>query len=311
MRKNEKIKVLCVAGPTASGKTSLGVALAKRFDGEIVSADSMQLYKGIHIASAAPDAEEMQSIPHHLIEIFSPDEACTVADYVRLADECIRDISLRGKLPIIVGGTGLYINSLIDGIDFIPEETDRELRERLTEELESVGAEEMLKRLAEFDPETAARLHPNDTRRIIRAFEIYRTTGKTQTQANIESRKESPYDVLMIGLTSSDRQFLYNRIDRRVDVMLEKGLVDEAKSAMGISGGAVQAIGHKELFGYLSGGVSLEEAAENLRRATRRYAKRQLTWFRRDERINWIYIDTSPDLVGEAFEITEKWRDEA
>lgn len=310
MSNKEKIKVLCVVGPTASGKTSLGVALAKHFGGEIVSADSMQLYKGIHIASAAPDAEEMQSIPHHLIEILSPDEACTVADYVSLADERIRDIAARGKLPILVGGTGLYINSLIDGINFIPEQTDLDLRERLTAELERVGAEEMLKRLAEFDPDTAMRLHPNDTRRIIRAFEIYNSTGKTQTQANIESRVISPYDVLMIGLTSSDRQFLYDRIDRRVDIMLEKGLIDEAKNATKISGGAVQAIGHKELFGYLSGECSLEEAADNLRRATRRYAKRQLTWFRRDERINWICIDLSPDVVGEAVEITEKWRNE-
>lgn len=303
-----KIKLVCVVGPTASGKTSLGIELAKRFDGEIISADSMQIYKGIHIASAAPDTDEMQGIPHHLIEILSPDEACTVADYVRMADECIRDIASRGKMPVIVGGTGLYINSLIDGISFIPEQTDMQLRQELTAEMESVGAEEMLRRLALFDPETAARLHPNDSRRIIRAFEIYRSTGKTQTQANEESRGESPYDVLMIGLSCLDRQRLYDRIDMRVDVMLDKGLLDEARKATEISGGAVQAIGHKELYGYLNGDKSKQEAADNLRRATRRYAKRQLTWFRRDERINWIYTDETADTVGEAVRLIEEWR---
>lgn len=310
MSKNEKIKVVCVAGPTASGKTTLGIGIARAFNGEVISADSMQIYKGIHIASAAPDTEEMQGIPHHLIEILSPDEACTVADYVRMADECIRDITARGKLPIIVGGTGLYINSLLDGISFIPDETDQGLRAELTAEIERVGAEEMLHRLSDFDPETAARLHPNDTRRIIRAFEIYRTTGKTQTQANAESRGESPYDALIIGLTCRDRQLLYDRIDRRVDVMLRRGLLEEARKATEISGGAVQAIGHKELYGYLRGEMTLEEAADNLRRATRRYAKRQLTWFRRDERINWIYADETADPAGDAIKLIEDWRNE-
>lgn len=310
MSKNEKIKVVCVAGPTASGKTTLGIEIARAFNGEVISADSMQIYKGIHIASAAPDTEEMQGIPHHLIEILSPDEACTVADYVRMADECIRDITARGKLPIIVGGTGLYINSLLDGISFIPDETDQGLRAELTAEIERVGAEEMLHRLSVFDPETAARLHPNDTRRIIRAFEIYRTTGKTQAQANAESRGESPYDALIIGLTCRDRQLLYDRIDRRVDVMLRRGLLEEARKATEISGGAIQAIGHKELYGYLRGEMTLEEAADNLRRATRRYAKRQLTWFRRDERINWIYTDETADPAGDAIKLIEDWRNE-
>ena len=306
---NEKIKIICVVGPTASGKTSLGIEIAKNLGGEIVSADSMQLYNGIHIASAAPDEEEKCGIAHHLIEILPMDAACSVADYVALADKKIREIVARGKIPVIVGGTGLYINSLIDGINFVSEETDLQLRKQLENEMELIGAEEMLEKLATFDPQTAQKLHPNDKRRIIRAFEIYLSTGKTQTQANIESRKGSPYDVLMIGLTCKNREKLYERINQRVDLMLEKGLLQEAKTTMDISsGGAIQAIGHKELYGFLRGEISLNEAAENLKRATRRYAKRQLTWFRRDERINWIYTDETHSPISVANELIEKWR---
>lgn len=303
-----KIKLVCVVGPTASGKTALSIEIAKRFGGEIISADSMQLYKGIHIASAAPDESEKCGIEHHLIEILEIDESCSVADYIKMAEKKIYEIDAKGKLPVVVGGTGLYIDSLINGIRFISEETDLQLRERLTKEMQENGAEQMLQKLSEFDAETAARLHPNDTRRIIRAFEIYYSTGKTQTQANIESRGESPYDVLMIGLTCKKRENLYDRINRRVDIMLENGLLDEAETTLlNSAGGAVQAIGHKELHEFLRGEIPLEEAVENLKKVTRNYAKRQLTWFRRDQRINWFFTDETQDICSDVFNLVEKW----
>ena len=305
----KKIKLLCVVGPTASGKTGLGIELAKKLSGEIVSADSMQIYKGIHIASAAPDEAEKQGIPHHLIEFLDPEESFTVAEYVELAHKTISEISARGALPIVVGGTGLYINSLIDGIDFVPQEFDSALRERLTLEAENNGNEAMLEKLRLIDPDAASKLHPNDIRRIIRAFEIYYSTGLTRTQADEISKKESRYDVLLLGLSCADRQKLYNRINLRVDIMLENGLVDEARNSLSkTTGGAVQAIGHKELLPYLSGEAKLCDAAEALKRATRRYAKRQLTWFRRDERVKWIYTDECDDPIEKALEIIEEWR---
>lgn len=304
-----KFKTVFVAGPTASGKTELAIKLAKRFDGEIVSADSMQIYKGIHIASAAPDTAEMQGIPHYMLEFLEPCDSFSVAEYVKAARAYIKDIASRGRLPIVAGGTGLYINSLADNISYIEEETDENLRRGLEKRFESAGAEQMLKELKEIDPETAERLHLNDKKRIIRAFEVYRLTGRTITEQNMLSKKgEALIEPCIIGITYRDREKLYNRINLRVDRMISAGLIEEAKTALeNTAGGAYQAIGHKELSGYISGDLTLEEAAENLKRQTRRYAKRQLTWFRRDERINWIYADETDDVFASAAKIVEKF----
>ena len=296
-----KIKTVFIVGPTASGKTGLGISLAEKFSGEIVSADSMQIYKGIHIASAAPDIAEMRGIPHHLLEFLEPSVSYSVADYVKAARGVIADIEKRGNLPIAVGGTGLYISSLADNTEYTDEETDYALRKALENRFDQIGAEEMLKELSEFDPDTAARLHPNNRRRIIRAFEVYKTTGKTVTEQNELSRKGKEHiEPLLIGINYRDREKLYERINLRVDIMLKNGLLEEAKTALGENGGAVQAIGHKELAGFLKGECTLNEAAEKLKRQTRRYAKRQLTWFNRDKRINWIYADETADAVKEA-----------
>lgn len=303
-----RIKTVFIVGPTASGKTGLGVSLAERFSGEIVSADSMQIYKGIHIASAAPDTAEMRGIPHHLLEFLEPSVSYSVAEYVKSAREIILDIAKKGRLPIVVGGTGLYISSLADNTEYTEEETDYELRRSLENRFDEIGAEQMLRELAEFDPDTAARLHPNNRRRIIRAFEVYKTTGKTVTEQNALSHLGEEYiEPLLIGINYRDREKLYERINRRVDIMLESGLLEEAKTAVSQSGGAVQAIGHKELSGFINGNCSLGEAVENLKRQTRRYAKRQLTWFNRDKRINWIYADETEDLFTEAARLTEKF----
>ena len=304
-----KIKTVFVAGATASGKTELAIKLAKRFDGEIVSADSMQIYKGIHIASAAPDTEEMQGIPHYMLEFLKPDDSFSVAEYVEKARAYVKDIARRGKLPIVAGGTGLYINSLADNISYIEEKTDSKLRLKLEERFEEIGAEQMLKELKEIDPETAARLHLNDKKRIIRAFEVYRLTGKTVTEQNKLSKQgDALIDPCIIEITYRDREKLYDRINRRVDKMLQSGLAEEARAALqNTAGGAYQAIGHKELSGYISGDMSLKEAAEKLKMQTRRYAKRQLTWFRRDERINRIYADETEDVFSAAEKITENF----
>lgn len=305
----DKIKVIFVVGPTASGKTALGVDIALRYNGEVISADSMQLYRGIHIASAAPDSAELCNIKHHMIELLPLSATFTVADYADRARTLIAEIHSRGRLPVIVGGTGLYISVLADHICFIEQPTDETVRKRLIDELERDGAEKMLSRLCKIDPETASRLHPNNTRRIIRALEIYETTGKTFSQANEESHsEESPYAPVMLGLTFRDRGRLYERIDTRVDRMLEGGLLEEARATLALNSGkgAAQAIGHKELYPYLRGELPLEAAVENLKRATRRYAKRQLTWFGRDERIRWIYADETSDIAASAYAIMEE-----
>ena len=305
----KSIKTVFIAGPTASGKTALGAALAKKFGGEVVSADSMQIYKGIHIASAAPDSSEMLGVPHHMLEFLEPGQSFSVAEYVNAARGVIADINARGKLPFVVGGTGLYISSLADNTVYADEPTDLDLRKELNTLFDKEGAEKMLERLSVFDPESAARLHPNNRRRIIRAFEVYKLTGHSITEQNILSKEGEKYiEPLLIGITYRDREKLYERINRRVDIMLENGLEDEARAALSrSSGGAVQAIGHKELAEYIKGECSLKEAAESLKRQTRRYAKRQLTWFKRDKRINWIYVDECPDPVGDAEKLIKKF----
>ena len=305
----KSIKTVFIAGPTASGKTALGTALAEKFGGEVVSADSMQIYKGIHIASAAPDSGEMLGVPHHMLEFLEPEQSFSVAEYVNAARGVIADINARGKLPFVVGGTGLYISSLADNTVYADELTDLDLRKELNTLFDKEGAEKMLERLSVFDPESAARLHPNNRRRIIRAFEVYKLTGHSITEQNILSKEGEKYiEPLLIGITYRDREKLYERINRRVDIMLENGLEDEARAALSrSSGGAVQAIGHKELAEYIKGECSLKEAAESLKRQTRRYAKRQLTWFKRDKRINWIYVDECPDPVGDAEKLIKKF----
>ncbi len=306
MNENLKIPVIVVVGPTASGKTSLGIEIARMFNGEIISADSMQIYKGFPIASAAPTDEEKSLAVHHLVEFLEPTVKFSVAEYVALANEKIRDIYSRGKTPVVVGGTGLYINSLIDGIVFGEQKTDMNLRQELEEQFDTLGGEEMLRRLSSFDNEAASRLSVGDRRRIIRAFEVYKLSGITISEQNRLSRvKESPYSPVMIGITYKDREKLYERINKRVDIMLESGLLEEAKSMSNKGITAAQAIGHKELIPYFNGKVSLRDAVETLKRETRRYAKRQLTWFRRDERIFWIYADED-NVTEKAKEIINK-----
>ena len=299
------IKALFIVGPTASGKTDLSISLAKALNGEIICADSMQIYKGIHVASAAPDEVEKDGVPHHLFEFLNLEDEYSVADYVKTARQVISEIAARGKLPIIVGGTGLYVSSLLDNIEYIEQDADPSLRQELENKLESIGAEAMLAELSEFDPESAARLHPNNRRRIIRAFEVYLQTGKTITEQNLLSRQtKSDIEPIVIGITYKNRELLYDRINRRVDIMLSNGLLDEAKQTIGNNKkGAFQAIGHKELYPAIMGVDTCDNCAEHLKQQTRRYAKRQLTWFNRDERIHWVYPDEDFDCYQTALNI--------
>ena len=309
-----KIPLIAIVGPTASGKTSLAVAVCKALDGEAVSCDSMQIYKGMDIATAKPTEEEMQGIPHHLIGFAEPDEIFSVAKYCESAKKIIEDIRSRGKTAVLVGGTGLYYSSLVDNIEFLPEETDFEYREQLKKRAETDGVQSLLDELSAIDPEAASRLHPNNLGRIIRALEIYRTTGKTITEQNELSRVNgSDFETVPICLDARDRQFLYDRINKRVDIMTENGLVEEARmffeNPLGRT--AKQAIGYKELNPYFEGEKSLGECIDNLKMQTRRYAKRQLTWFRRDERMNFIYIDDyacPEDMLAATLEIIERKR---
>ena len=303
----KKIKIVVVCGPTASGKTALAVDLAKRFGGEIISADSMQIYQRLDIASAKPTEEEKQGIPHHLMGFLPPEQSFSVAEYVRLAREKIADIAERNKLPVIAGGTGLYINSLVDNVQFDETESDKAFRLEMQRLAEEQGNEALWQLLKGIDAKAAAELHPNNRGRIIRALEIHRTSGKTITEAKELSRlEETPYEPCMIALDYEDRQQLYERINRRVDIMLEQGLLEEAREFFthGDYATAAQAIGYKELKPYFDGDKSLDECVECLKRQTRRYAKRQLTWFRRDSRIRWITVK-SDTKYGEILEKAE------
>lgn len=303
--------VAVVVGPTASGKTSLAVEIAKIFDGEVVSADSMQIYKGMDIATAKPTTEEMQGIPHHLISIVGADEVFSVNEFKTAATEAIEDILSRNKLPIVAGGTGFYIDTLVNNTEFLDYEKS-DIRQKLEKRYEQEGIAPLYNELCDIDPETAERLHENDTKRIIRALEVYYSTGKTITeQCKLSHINESPYRFCIIGINANDRQVLYDRINARVDSMLEAGLLEETRDffSMSASATARQAIGYKELKPYIDGFCSLDEATEKLKMETRRYAKRQLTWFRKRENINWIYIDskTKIDIINEAKKIIDSY----
>lgn len=292
-------KVIVISGPTASGKTALSVELAKLYNGEVVSADSMQIYTDMDIASAKPTLEERQGIPHHLVGFLDPAESFSVADYVRLCDKCVRDILGRGKTPIICGGTGLYISSFVDNLVFDDSEQDFEFREEMRKFAEENGNSALLEKLREIDPETAKSLHENNVGRIIRALEVYHTTGHTISQAKEMSRqKPSPYEFVMITLDFENREILHKRIDSRVDDMVRRGLVDEARRCFEQPNRptAAQAIGCKELYPFFRGERSLGECIEELKLRTRQYAKRQLTWFRRDERNMHLIIGENDEL---------------
>lgn len=290
----KEILIVAVVGPTASGKTRLGVELALALDGEVVSADSMQIYKGMDIATAKPTAAEMRGVAHHLIGFADPREEYSVARFVQDAASTIAGIASRGRLPILVGGTGLYISSLLDGLRFADEQRDPALRAELYALAAERGNEAMLSMLGQIDPDYARTLHPNNLGRILRAIELYRATGVTMSEQCRHSRASpSPYVPVMVGLDFADRQNLYRRINARVDDMLSRGLVEEAKEFFAQNGGktAAQAIGIKELLPFLRGEIGLEQCVERIKRETRRYAKRQLTWFRRDGRVFWLMAD--------------------
>lgn len=307
-----KIPVIAVIGPTASGKTALSVKLAQQLSGEIISADSMQIYRGLDIATAKPTEEEKQGIPHHLMDFLDPGESFSVARFCELAHPLIRDIHARGKLPIVVGGTGLYVDSLLCGMSFFEVEPDPGLRAALQRELEEKGMDVLLGEIAAVDPEAAVQLSAErNPKHIIRALEVYRATGMTRTKQNeLQKAAESPYHTLKIGLTADDRDYLYQRINARVDAMMEAGLLQEAQRfyRSGFGATAAAAIGYKELKPYLDGALSLDTCVENLKRATRRYAKRQLTWFRRDTTIHWLSIDrlTDQEILERSLDFVKK-----
>ena len=285
--------LIVIVGPTASGKTDLSIELALRINGEIVSADSMQVYKHMDIGTAKPSVEERKKINHYLIDEVEPDENFSVAKYKELADQYIDKIISENKTPIMVGGTGLYINTVIDNIQFSETVCDWNYRNELKEIANSKGNEYLHKILEEIDPKTAQNLHINDQRRIIRALEVYKYTKIPMSEHKIMSRmKPSPYKISFIGL-AMDRELLYDRINQRVDIMIEQGLIDEVKGLMDMGYNenltSMKGLGYKEIIKYLNGEYSFNDAVEILKRDTRRYAKRQLTWFRRDDRINWIY----------------------
>jgi tRNA dimethylallyltransferase len=291
--------VIVIVGPTASGKTGLSIELAKEINGEIVSADSMQIYRYMDIGTAKPDKEEMAGIKHYLIDEINPDEEFSVAKYQELALKYIGEIVKKGKMPIVVGGTGLYVNSLVYNINFTETISDWGLREKLKEEALEKGNEYLYERLREIDPKAAEKIHVNDLKRIIRAIEVYEYT-KTPISRHQEVSKQNPpkYDFKVFGL-KMDRERLYDRINRRVDAMFERGLIEEVKRLVELgydkNSVAMQALGYKEVLSYLQGNISLEEAEYIIKRDSRHYAKRQITWFKRIENINWIDLEEEKD----------------
>ena len=294
-------RLICICGPTASGKTALSVALAKRLHTEIISADSMQLYKEMDIGTAKPTFKEQQGVCHHLIDVCEPGEPFSVAKYVELADVAAQDILSRGMIPVVIGGTGLYMDALIECSTFSGDETDLSVRGKYESMAREQGNEAVHRCLAAVDPESAERLHPNNLKRVIRALEVYEQTGMTIGEMNrLHKRPEPKYRAIKIGLCPEERQTLYDRIDRRVDIMVRDGLIEETRSLWErglLTGTAAQAIAYKEFLGYLEGRETLEDCIELLKRRSRNYAKRQLTWLKRDDSIHWIYYNKSEEFA--------------
>lgn len=304
-----KIPVLVVAGATASGKTALSIELAKKYGGEIVNADSMQIYKGMDIGTAKPSEEEREGIVHHLMDFKEPDVSYSVAEYVADAHECIVDIVARGKIPIVTGGTGLYISSLVNDVEFSENAEDKTIRGELERFYKENGAEELYKILLKIDPESAEKIPKENVRRVIRAVEYYKTNGITISEHDrISKQKESRYAPLMFMISRS-REELYERIERRVDIMMDAGLLEEAerfyKRGFTKKMQSMQGIGYKQLLDYFRGFSTLDEAVRIIKRDSRRYAKRQLTWFKRDTRI--IPLDAKYGVLENASEYTEKF----
>ena len=294
-------KIVCVVGPTACGKTTLGVLLAKKFNGEVVSADSMQIYRGMTVGTAAPTPEEMDGVPHHMVAVADPAEQWSAARYAQAATPIIDDILARGKLPILVGGTGLWLDAVVRGHGFAGGHAGGEVRRQLQQRLEREGIEPLLAELRQVDPASAERLHPADEKRILRALEVYLETGKTITAHNEETKKLPPrYDAVWIGLQFEDRADMKALIDRRVDKMVEAGLLDEVRallqSGLPRDATALQAIGYKEFLGVADGTATEAEAIEEVKLRSRQYAKRQLTWLRKNSDIHWIFWKKERDF---------------
>ena len=307
-------KIIAVAGPTASGKSALALELCKRLDGELISLDSMQIYRGLDIGTAKPTKAEQAEVCHHMIDICEPTENFSAAEFAERAHKVIADVQSRGKKAVLCGGTGLYLDTVLGRLDFGEIESDEKLRGELIAFAEKNGADALHERLREIDPHAAEKIHPNNVRRVARAIEIYELTGKTKTEHDREAISDSPYESLIIGLDYDDRGVLYNRINRRDDAMIEAGLEGEVRSLvsrglLSAESTAGQAIGYKEMLGYIAGDCSLGDAVEKIKLGTRRYAKRQLTWLRRNPSINWLYPDRLGDfrsLVCEAEKIINK-----
>ena len=302
-------RLICICGPTASGKTALSVALAQQLHTEIISADSMQIYRGMEIGTAKPTIAERQGVPHHLLDVCAPGETFSVARYVELADAAAQDILSHGMVPVVAGGTGLYMDALIECSTFSGDETDPTIREKYQRMAAEQGNEAVHACLAAVDPEGAERLHPNNLKRVIRALEVYEQTGMTLDAFNRLHKRPAPkYQALKIAVCPAERQTLYDRIDRRVDQMLEDGLLDETRrllDAGALAGTAAQAIGYKELLGYLLEGQPLDECVALLKQRSRNYAKRQLTWLKRDDKIHWIYYNKGEELPSILQEATK------
>ncbi|MGI6255622.1 MAG: tRNA (adenosine(37)-N6)-dimethylallyltransferase MiaA [Acutalibacter sp.] len=312
-----KIPVAAVVGPTATGKTELGIRLCQRLNGEIVSCDSMQIYRGLPIGTAQPSPQELSAAPHHLIGFLDVEEPFSVSDYVDAASKEIQSIHDRGKIPVLVGGTGLYARSLLRGFSFEENGRDEALRARLFQEAEQMGPQALYERLEQLDPKAAEEIHPNNVKRVVRALEYIQLCGEPFSQQAERSKSaQSPYQYVMLCLSFRNRETLYHRIDLRVDRMLEQGLLEEARQfyqrcCQGEKiPTAAQAIGYKELFPYFRGETSLEEAVESIKRESRRYAKRQITWFKRENSVEFLYVDdfvNGEELLEESIRLLKKW----
>lgn len=304
-----KQKLICIAGPTASGKTALSIALAKLLDTEIISSDSMQLYRGMDIGTAKPDMAERDGVVHHMFDVAEAGETFSVARYQQMADACAQEILSRGRIPIVCGGTGLYLDALIDGSTFSGDETNLEAREKYNAIAREQGAHALHEMLRKVDPESAERIHENNVKRVVRALEVYEQTGMTIGEMNARNKRPEPkYDAILFALCPTERQTLYDRIDRRVDQMVELGLLEEARRLLEqgrLTGTAGQAIGYKEVVPYLQGQATLSDCLDTLKRASRNYAKRQLTWLRRDGRVNWIYYNSAEEFPAILQQVTE------